>query len=308
MSSVVTPARRLAASAGTTETFSPPVTTIIGHRGARALFPENTVAGFQKALAVGCRHFEIDVGMTRDGVLVLSHDPWLSPDLTRTACGQWLQQKRLAIKDFDYAALLELDVGRVRPGSRTACRFARQSTADGATIPTLREVLQLHAEAVWIIEIKTYFNRPALTQDPCRIAEAVATAADQAGAADRIVVQSFDWRGPRHLRRSRPELAYAWLTVRSTRAWRGGQARLPDTIAEEGGGIWTPYHRELTQPLLGRAKALGLRVIPWTVNAPNDIARLASWGVDGLITDDPVVAQAVLHPVAPARFPHPALS
>lgn len=268
---------------------------LIGHRGARALYPENTVAGFKAALAAGVRYFEIDVGMSRDGVVVLSHDACLSPDLTRDAGGRWIETAPIALRDRDYAELQAFDVGRLRPGSRTAKRFPRQIAVDGETIPTLEQVLALHSRARWTIEVKTYFNRPKLTWPAERIVEAVAAVADKAGAAKRIIVQSFDWRGPQHLRRIRPELAYAWLTTRSTRAWRGGQARLPESVVARGGGIWSPHHRELTPRLLARAKAAGLLVVPWTVNAPNDIARLASWGVDGLITDDPLVARAVLH-------------
>ncbi len=246
--------------------------------------------------------------MTRDGVVVLSHDPCLSPDLTRTANGTWLRRTGLALRDLDYADLLAFDIGRLKPGSLTAKRFPRQRASDGATIPTLREVLRLHVRARWTIEVKTYWNRPHLTWPPERIVEAVAADVDDAGAAKRVIVQSFDWRGPRHLRRMRPELSYAWLTARKTRAWRGGQGRLPATVAEQGGGTWSPHYRELTPRLLEQAHALGLRVVPWTVNAPNDIVRLARWGVDGLITDDPLVARAALHHAAPEPLPHPAPS
>jgi glycerophosphoryl diester phosphodiesterase len=281
---------------------------IIGHRGARSLYPENTVGGFRAALAAGVRHFEIDVAMTRDGVAVVSHDACLSPDLTRIRDGRWLESKHVMIKTLDFAELQAFDVGRVRPGSNTANRFPRQVAMDGATIPTLEEVLSLHSRARWTIEVKTYFNRPNLTWAPERMVEAVAEIADRVGAAKRVIIQSFDWRGPRHLRRIRPELAYAWLTARNTRAWRGGQARLPYTVVEEGGGTWAPQFRELTRPLLDRAHDAGLRVVPWTVNAPADIVRLAKWGVDGLITDDPLVARAALHPDALEPPPHPAPS
>ena len=281
---------------------------LIGHRGARALFPENTIAGFEAALAAGVRSFEIDVGMTRDGVVVLSHDACLSPDLTRGPDGRWIETPDLALRDLTHAELQVFDVGRLRPGSRTAKRFPRQLPADGATIPTLDAVLRLHSGARWTIEVKTYFNRPTLTLPPERIVEAVATVADGAGAAKRITVQSFDWRGPRHLRRLRPDLAYAWLTTRSTRAWRGGQARLPATVVEEGGGTWSPQYRELTPALLARAHGAGLRVVPWTVNAPDAIVRLARWGIDGIITDDPLVAQAALRHAGLEPPPHPAPS
>ena len=278
---------------------------LIGHRGARALFAENTLAGFQATLAAGIRSFEIDVGMTRDGVVVVSHDPCLSPDLTRRPGGRWLDATGPALHRLDFAALQTFDVGRIRPGSRTAARFPRQRPVDGATTPTLEDVLRLHSRAHWTIEIKTDPNRPRLTARPEAIAEAVAEIADRTGTARRIIVQSFDWRGPSHLRRLRPDLAYAWLTCRRTRAWRGGQAALPGTVVEQGGGTWAPHHSELTQPLLARAKRAGLRVVPWTVNQPDAIARLARWGVDGLITDDPLVARAVLSLGAPEPPPHP---
>ena len=248
--------------------------------------------------------------MTRDRVLVLSHDPCLSPDLTRDAQGAWLNTSHRAIYDMDYAELASFDVGRLRPHSRTARRFSRQIPMDGARIPTLEEVLRLHGRVRWTLEIKTSPNRPKLTARPEEIAEAVADIADRTRAAKRIIVQSFDWRGPRHLRQMRPDLAYAWLTAQSTRAWRGGQYRLPDTVVEEGGGTWSPHHSELTPRLLDRARAAGLRVVPWTVNKPADIARLARWGVDGIITDDPLVARAVLQPPGflpgePEPPPHP---
>ncbi len=277
---------------------------LIGHRGARALFPENTIAGFRTAMAAGVGSFEIDVGMTRDGVVVLSHDACLSHDLTRQS-GVWLPAAGPALHDLDFADLARFDVGRLRPGSDTARRFPRQTPSDGATIPTLADVLRLNGSTRWTIEMKTAPNRPWLTAPPEAMAEAVAAVIDEADAAQRVVVQSFDWRGPRHLRRRRPDLTYAWLTARSTRAWRGGQARLPDTVVEEGGGTWSPQHRELTRPLLDRAHRAGLRVVPWTVNRPDTIARLAWWGVDGLITDDPLVARAVLNACALEPPPYP---
>ncbi len=266
---------------------------LIGHRGARSLYPENTIAGFKAALAAGVRSFEVDVGMTRDGVPVLSHDPCLSPDLTRDGQG-WITRPDLAIARLSFAELAAYEVGRARPQSRTARRFPRQTPVDGQQIPALEEVLRLHSRTRWTLEIKTNPNRPHLTARPEAIAEAVAEVADRVGVAKRITVQSFDWRGPRHLRRLRPQLDYAWLTVCSTRAWRGGQARLPFTVVAEGGSTWSPHHRELTRRLLDQAHDAGLRVVPWTVNNPADIARLAAWGVDGLITDDPLLARAVL--------------
>ncbi len=190
-----------------------------------------------------------------------------------------------AVHSLTFDALQAYDVGRIRPGSRTDRAFPDQQPVDGARIPTLEAALRLDESTHWFIEIKTSPREPDLTAAPEAIAEQVAAVADRAGAASRIVVQSFDWRGPRHLRRQRPDLAYAWLTCRSTRAWRQdlgrqGLARLPNAVADEGGGTWTPRYDELMPRTLAAAHRLGLRVAPWTVNAPADIQRLAAWGVD----------------------------
>ena len=263
---------------------------VIGHRGARSLFPENTIEGFAASIARGIHHFEIDVGMTRDGAVVLSHDPQLNPATTRSADGAWLQPPWPPICALDYRQLQAFDVGRLNPAAPYGRAFPRQTSIDGARIPRLDQVLRMDHATRWTIEIKTSPLHPRLTASPEAIAEAVADIAGQAGADCRITVQSFDWRGPRHLRRLRPDLRYAWLTCARTRSWRGGQRPLPATAAAEGGGTWSPQYQELTRRRLDAAKGIGLRIVPWTVNDPSAAQRLAAWGVDGIITDDPVAA------------------
>lgn len=270
----------------------PPV--IIGHRGARARFPENTIEGIRAAARLGVRQFEIDVAMTRDGVVVLSHDPWLNPAITRAADGAWLRGRGPRFVALDHASLGGLDVGRIRPGSAYARGFPHQAPNDGACIPTLTDVLAISPNLSWTIEIKTSPSRPRLTHSPEVIAAAIVEVADEAGATERTTVQSFDWRAPAYLQRVRPDVSVAWLTTRSTRAWRGGQAALPGSIAARGGGTWSPRSIELTQRALDAAHRLGLRVVPWTVNDRIAAVRLAVWGVDGIITDDPVAMAAWL--------------
>src|SRR5258707_8142973 len=114
---------------------------IQGHRGARALFPENTLEGFLAASALGVTAFELDVAMTADGVVVVSHDPALNPDITRDASGDWLSERGPTIRSLTYAALRCYDVGRIRPGSRTGFLFPEQAPCDGSRIPTLAAVL-----------------------------------------------------------------------------------------------------------------------------------------------------------------------
>src|SRR4051812_6436652 len=105
---------------------------IQGHRGARGLFPENTLEGFLAAAELGVTAFELDVGMTSDGVVVVNHDPALDPDIVRDPSGAWLSERGPTIWSLTFAELSRYDVGRLRPGSRPATRFQDQQPRDGA--------------------------------------------------------------------------------------------------------------------------------------------------------------------------------
>jgi len=269
--------------------------TLQGHRGARALFPENTLEGFQATIAMGIATIELDVGVTRDGAVVVHHDPALNPDIARDRSGAWLGAPGPLLRELTLAQLAEYDVGRIRPGSPDARRFPQQAGQDGLRIPTLDAVLALDDKTAWNIELKSTPAHPNTTVPAEEMAERVLHVAGPAGALERITIQSFDWQGPRHVRRIRPNVARGWLTAAHTLAdapsWLGrhvaGIEDVPAAIIAEGGGTWTPQHATLTPELLGVAQAIGLRVIPWTVNEASDMRRLIGWGVDGLITDWP---------------------
>lgn len=268
-----------------------------GHRFARGLFPENTLEGLKSAVRLGIASFEIDVAITHDGVPVVHHDPALNPNTTRHADGTWLSETGPLIRDLTVVELARYDVGRLRPGSAYAATYASQTPSDGARIPTLDAVLRLFPGVRFNIELKLMPAHPEWTVTPEEMVERTLHVVDAANVADSVTIQSFDWRAPRHVRRIRPEIACGWLTdaatVRAAPLWRGlpdaatTMDSVPDAIAEEGGGLWTPFHQDLTETLLTRAHGLGLRVIPWTVNEVADMRRLTAWGVDGLITDWP---------------------
>lgn len=277
---------------------------IQGHRGARGLFPENTLQGFEAARGLGVAAFELDVGLTRDGVVVVSHDPALNPDITRGPNGAWLAEPGPLIRDLTLAELGQFDVGRIRPGTRYTDLFPDQVAIDGARIPTLLDVLRLDDRTWFNIELKSDPTHPARTADPVALADAVLAVIDQAGAGTRVMIESFDWRGPRHVRATRPAMPTAWLTSQTTEAaseiWWGGQGlarhggSVPRAVAAEGGSVWAPQYLTLTQDRLSEAHDLGLSVLPWTVNQPSDLRRLILWGVDGIITDRPDLALRII--------------
>ena len=114
-----------------------------GHRGARGLRPENTLAAFSFALATGVTTLETDLAVTKDGVLVISHDPFLNPDLVRTPDGRWLGGKGPPIHTLTLAELKRYDIGRLDPSTAYARQFPEQRAEDGERFPTLAEVFAL---------------------------------------------------------------------------------------------------------------------------------------------------------------------
>jgi glycerophosphoryl diester phosphodiesterase len=276
---------------------------VIGHRGARGLFPENTIEGFRQCLALGLRWFELDVGQTADGVVVVSHDLALNPAITRDAGGNWLNGTGPLLHHLTFDGLRSYDVGRIRPATPYRLLHRFQRGRDGVRIPTLEEVLLLSSEAHFIIELKTDPGHPDWTVAPADLADSVLAVVDRAGAAGRVIIESFDWRGPRHVRRIRPEMQTAWLTrdetVRDAALWWDGISpadfanSVATAVAAQGGQIWAPGWETVTRAAVAEAHDLGLRVIPWTVNWRSVLRRMIGWGVDGLITDRPDVAFSV---------------
>src|SRR6185503_12386312 len=112
-----------------------------GHRGARGHAPENTLPGFERALAIGVTTLELDVGVTRDGVVVIHHDRRLNSDITRGPDGRWIASPAgPLVSELTFEELQRYDVGRIRPGSEYAQRFPRQKPVDGARVPRLADL------------------------------------------------------------------------------------------------------------------------------------------------------------------------
>ena len=248
-----------------------------GHRGARGHLPENTLAGFEHALALGVSTLELDVGVTRDGVVVIHHDRALNPDITRGPDGQWIAAPPPLIGELSFAELQRYDVGRIRPGSAYARRFPDQRAVDGARIPRLADILTWPAR--FNIETKISPEAPRESLPPEPFARAVIAEVRKAGAAARTTIQSFDWRTLKVVEREAPEMATAYLT--------GSRNADPAQVHAAGGRIWSPDFTTLTPQKVAEAHRLGLKLIPWTVNEPADIARVLGMRVDGIISDYP---------------------
>jgi glycerophosphoryl diester phosphodiesterase len=251
-----------------------------GHRGARGHLPENTLPAFELAIAQGVTTLELDVGVTRDGVVVVHHDRALNPDLARGPDGQWVRAPAPTIHSLSFAELERYDVGRLRPGSEYASRFKSQKPLDGTRIPKLEQVLKLDPDVRFNIETKILPDAPGDTLPPEPFARALIAEVRKAGVEKRTTIQSFDYRTLKVVEREAPEIATAYLTARR-------HSTEPEKVHALGAKIWSPEFSVLNEGIVRRAKALGLKIVPWTVNEPVDIARVLELQVDGIISDYP---------------------
>lgn len=292
-----------------------------GHRGARGLAPENTLAAFDLALALGVDTLELDTVMTQDQVVVISHDATLNPNLTRYASGAYIANPGPAIRSLRLAELQRFDVGRLRPDTRYAQSHPDQGPQDGERIPTLAalfERVKLHdaKQVRFNIETKISPLHPELTPEPEAFVRAILEVARSQGMTERITLQSFDWRTLAVAQRIAPEVPTVYLSSEqpwgnnvADPRWTAGiklteNGSVPRLVKAAGGAVWSPYFGDLNAARLQEARTLGLKVVVWTVNEPQQIDAMLALGVDGIISDRPDRVRAAMQarglPLPPA--------
>lgn len=281
-----------------------------GHRGARGLMPENTLPGFARALEIGVTTLELDLAVTADGVVVVSHNPRVEPELARASSGAWLEHSSAPIRSMSLQQVKRYDVGRLNPAREYAERYPGQQGLDGIRMPTLVEVFDLARRAAnptvrFNLEIKTNPEKPELTLPPEDFAARVVAVIRAQGMAARVSIQSFDWRSLQAVQQIAPEIATAYLSadqrwlsnlqpgVAGPSPWLAGldiddfDGSTPRAVEAAGGAIWSPYHHEVDRAAIELAHDLGLQVNVWTVNEVERMRELIALGVDGIITDYP---------------------
>lgn len=279
------------------------------HRGGRGLLPENTLASFENAIRMGTTTLEMDIAITADGVPVISHDPELNPAFTRNAQGEWIKDPRPLIKSMRLEQVQSYDVGRLNPAHWYAREFPDQQPRDGQRIPTLAAVFKLvndlgARDVHFDMETKINPHHPDSTLAPEPFVNTVLKVIRDAGMAERVMVQSFDWRTLELLHKLEPRIRTMYLTIEgkdfntvTDSAWTAGhkiqqfKGSVPHMVRASAGKapgvIWAPNFNNLTPELVKVGQSLGLQVIPWTVNEKPQMARLIDWGVDGIISDYP---------------------
>lgn len=274
-----------------------------GHRGARGLAPENTLAAFERALEIGVTTLELDIAITADGIPVISHEPALFEAITRDAQGQWLKERGPLIRSLTLAQVQAFDVGRSNPESAYGRQFPAQAPRDGQRIPTLASLFKLVKEygatgVQFNIETKIFPGKPDDTVSPEVFVNTLLATIREAGMTRRVTLQSFDWRTLQIVQKLEPGLRTVYLSTQGRNntladgSWTAGMllSQYPSVahmVKASGGAVWSPNFNDITADAVKAAQALGLEVVPWTVNHPPDMERLIDWGVDGIISDYP---------------------
>ncbi len=254
-----------------------------GHRGARARVPENTIPAFQHALKAGVDVLELDLGVSRDGHVVVSHDLAISPTLCLAPGGKPIRGEPLLLSRLSLAEIQKYECGSLKQE-----RFPLQTLVARTTIPTLDEVFAFVKKSAirgaktvrFNLETKLEPGRPNDTLGPDEFARKVLAVVRKHKMERRVVIQSFDFRTLREVKGLDSRLPVAALDERGLE----DPVKALQAIPAE---IYSPYWQLLDEAKMKKLKGAGLRVIPWTANDSSAWDRLLALGVDGIITDDP---------------------
>jgi glycerophosphoryl diester phosphodiesterase len=261
---------------------------IQGHRGARGLAPENTIPAFIKALDLGVTTIELDVVITKDKKVILSHEPWINPAICLAEGGREIpakDEKKLNIFQMTFNEVQRYDCG-LKPNEKypqqEKLAVAKPLLSD--VIIAVEEYIRNYSlyEVDYNIEIKSTpsgDNRfhPSVEE----FSDLVYQLVDQYIPMERVVIQSFDFRVLKYWHKKYPDIRLAAL-VENLKSIDSNLAALGFKPA-----IYSPYYKLLTREKVNYLHKLKLRVIPWTVNEENEMLAFKGMGVDGFITDYP---------------------
>jgi len=260
------------------------------HRGGRGLMPENTVASMKNGLAFGVKTLEMDVVITKDKKVILSHEPFFNSEITTKPGGSFVkpeEEKELNIYKMDYAEVLKYDVG-LKPHPR----FPKQEKI-AATKPLLADVFD--AVKAYMKEAKRpypFFNIETKSQPasdniyhpaPKEFVDLLMAVIKEHGMEKQVIIQSFDFRTLQYLHKQYPHIKTAMLVeADDNRSFRKQLTDLGFTPT-----IHSPAYELVTDNLVEECHEKNIKIIPWTVNDKATFDKLKNMGVDGIITDYP---------------------
>lgn len=296
------------------------------HRGGRDVRPENTLYSYAYAIELGATSIECDMQLTKDGQIVMSHNPILNSDITRDENGNYIENNKYDIRLMTVDELKKFDVGIMDPncGEYYDLHGKTQFTYD-AKIPTLEELMQLiqsygDKNIVLNIETKSYPDPVSAgyknNADPKKFVEVFNNIVKKYDMDDRVVLQSFDWQTLIEMKKLNPNISTSalwqeqpswgrnseslrryekkkspWLGGLDIKDYQGNPVKAAHAI---GADIISPYYTEISKQDVDEAHSLGMKVVPWTVNNEKDMNMLLDMGVDGIISDKPWLLKQVL--------------
>lgn len=296
------------------------------HRGGRDVRPENTLYSYAYAIELGATSIECDMQLTKDGQIVMSHNPILNSDITRDENGNYIENNKYDIRLMTVDELKKFDVGVMDPncGEYYDLHGKTQFTYD-AKIPTLEELMQLiqsygDKNIVLNIETKSYPDPVSAgyknNADPKKFVEVFNNIVKKYDMEDRVVLQSFDWQTLIEMKKLNPNISTSalwqeqpswgrdseslrryekkkspWLGGLDIKDYQGNPVKAAHAI---GADIISPYYTEISKQDVDEAHSLGMKVVPWTVNNEKDMNMLLDMGVDGIISDKPWLLKQVL--------------
>ncbi len=255
-----------------------PTILVHGHRGARARRPENTLPAFRYAIEQGADVLELDLAVTKDNVLVVSHDPFINAAICSGG------KTGVAIHTLTLAELRQYDCGSLQNP-----RFKTQVPVPGTRIPTFDEVFDLAPLITFDfnVETKIFADHPELTPSPDEFVSLVLAAIRKHHVESRVILQSFDFRTLRAMHKVAPE-------IRLSALYEGKERSFVAIASDAGATIVSPDFHLVTPKQVVAAHAAGLQVVPWTANTPGDWDALIAAKVDAIISDDPAALLAYL--------------
>jgi glycerophosphoryl diester phosphodiesterase len=261
---------------------------LFGHQGARGMMPENTIPGMLTALDLGVNVLDMDVVVSKDEQVVLSHAPYFSHEISTQPNGKAItfkEEKKYNLFKMDYAEIRKFDVG-----TKFHKRFPGQAKIK-AYKPLLGEVIdsvELYVKKKRLSKptyaIETAFIRKGdgeFQPEPGVIIELIMAIVKEKKLTKRVIIQSFDIRTLQYLKEHYPKIKTT-LMIDEKQDFEESLAKLgfkPD--------YYSPYYVLVGKGLVDRCHDAGVKIIPWTVNAPKDLQYLLNLGVDGIVTDYP---------------------
>lgn len=289
------------------------------HRGGRDARPENTLYAYAYAMELGATTIECDMQLTKDGHIVMSHNPVLNHDITRDENGNYIESGKYDIRTMTLDELKKFDVGVMDPNCGEYYELhGRTQVGHNAEIPTLDELFELvesygNKDVYFNIETKSYPDpadpESVNSPDPKKFVKAFNKVVKKYNMEDRVVLQSFDWRTLIEMKKVNPNISTSALWQASSSWEEYGDAKSPwlggVDLKDFGGDpvkaaksidadVISPYFKDIDKADVDEAHELGMLVVPWTVNSESDINAMIDMGVDGIISDKPWLLKKVL--------------